>query len=89
MSCTQPACCACLWWCWCRGLYRSNTTWYHPEEVIPPQSYKDNDTGAFRTPFRYSKEMDAWEVQLVIPRRLAPVQLGFVLWFPGGRGMLQ
>eukprot|EP00775_Hariotina_reticulata_P005214 gene5214-5452_t len=64
------------------GLYRNNPTWIHPPEVIPPESWKDEVTGAMRSHLHYDSQRDLWALEMKLPRHMAPVTLGFVLWYP-------
>lgn len=62
------------------GLYRSNPSWVHPAEVIPAESWRDDASGAMRSHLHYDTAKDVWSVELKVPRHMAPVTLGFVLW---------
>lgn len=64
------------------GLYRNNPTWVHPQDVIPPDSWRDEATGAMRSHLHYNQQQDVWALEMHVPRNMAPVNLGFVLWYP-------
>lgn len=40
-------------------------------------------TGAMRSHMHFDQSKDTWSVELKIPRHMAPVTLGFVLWNSG------
>jgi hypothetical protein len=68
------------------GLYRASPLkWHHPKEMLPPGSQLDEATGAMRTPMAAAGGPgQAWEFQLTLPAKMAPLQLGVVAFHQGG-----
>lgn len=67
------------------GMYRATPAkWNHPKDVLPPGSELDAATGAMRTPFTPEDDTPhRWHCQMTVPLKVAPLQLGMVLYFPG------
>jgi hypothetical protein len=36
-----------------------------------------------RSHLHYNSDKDLWSLEMKLPRHMAPVTLGFVLWYPG------
>jgi hypothetical protein len=36
-----------------------------------------------RSHMHYNEQQDVWALEMHVPRNMAPVNLGFVLWYPG------
>lgn len=65
------------------GMFRTaGSQWLHPSEVVPPGSKRDEAAGVMNTPLALDKKRDVWEVQFKIRKRLAPVNLAFVVYIP-------
>jgi hypothetical protein len=64
-----------------------NTPLTHPRRPnLPVLYYKQhtrNPLGAMRSHLHYDTAKDVWSVELKVPRHMAPVTLGFVLWNSG------
>jgi hypothetical protein len=67
------------------GMYRASPAkWNHPKDVLPAGSELDGATGAMRSPFTPEDDTPhRWHCQMTVPLKVAPLQLGLVLYFPG------
>lgn len=67
-----------------RGLYRSlPDQWVAPDKLRPPGSTSDAASGGARSPLSLDEARGVWGLSLRVPRRMAPLQLGFWLEQPG------
>jgi hypothetical protein len=61
-------------------FFATTPDWYWPACV----SSHVCGAGAMRSHLHFDESKDLWVVELKVPRQMAPVTLGFVLWNAGG-----